>query len=132
MLFEDPADGTTWEASFINRAEIAYADLMGKFPELWSVMEQVSEISTCRVSAERVDQFFGKLEYAQGTDEEWSIWDYVFPECGSWWKRTKFTACVMICSWSGSWTPPAMIMCGWGCWCMLCDKDASPYGELFC
>ena len=139
ILFEDPTDGAAWEASFVSKAEKAFSDLAGKYPEFGSVMDHVSETNTCRVTAARVDQIFENLQSAgilaeeeEEEEDEWTIWDYVFPDCGNWWKKTKFTACLTVCSLAGGVTPPAVIACGWACWCMLCDAEENPYNDLMC
>lgn len=55
--------------------------------------------------------------HSENTEEEEG------PVCGSYWQVVKLAACSAACSGatSGIGTP----LCGWACWCMLCNENSA-------
>ena len=140
VLLTDEEVGAKWQLDFMERMEVAQNNLVHKYPVYGEVLEVVSGSGSCNPPpAEKVGLFVDWVysvvddsDSPSVLDEGWEWHDYVFPACGSAWKRIKAAACAAVCSAGGAFTPPAVIACLWGCWCAFCDHDASPLAEWMC
>jgi len=105
----------------------AHNNLYKKFPVLYQIQtESLSEISDVQVIA-----FFNKLEAGDfyGTIDNYPALKSGEITCGSYWQQVKLAACSTACSFAtaGIGTP----LCGWACWCMLCDEN-SVVADIIC
>ena len=132
VLFEDSVEASNWEIAFIRKAKNAHLALREKHPEFATLMDSVGKSNNCNVTPEHVDKIFETIQVnmARMHKDDWDVWDYLFPKCGSWGARIKFAACATLCSTGGLFHPAAIAACTWGCFCGFCK--ANPYHDILC
>lgn len=112
---------------YMLRLNEAHNNLNKKFP----VLHQIQTENFTYTQDVQVVSFFNKLEtgYFLGTIENYNTLKSGEVTCGSYWQQVKLAACATGCSFAtaGVATP----LCGWACWCMLCNEN-SEVADLIC
>lgn len=117
-IFNDYFEGE----SYIERLTDAKEALYWKFPVLNTIISEGAE----ELSKENVEKFYMNIsqkEFSKTLLEKGMEVEDDGPVCGSYWQQVKLVACAGVCSFAtaGIGTP----LCGWACWCMLCNENSS-------
>jgi hypothetical protein len=127
LVFGSDEVALQWEERRAN----ALNALVKEFPVLKRLAEDGA--TACPVTdRESIKRLFASLESRQssvGNVEPANLSASMAegPVCGSYWQQAKLLACSAAASFCG----PTALLCGWGCWCMLC-KDNSAIADTFC
>lgn len=123
----EPSPGRLWETQRKETLE----RIVSVYPVLLKLAEE--EDRPCAIAdQESVARFFDRLESdaLESGDPFTSNLASVIadePVCGSHWQQAKLLACSAAASFCG----PTALLCGWGCWCMLCG-DNSAVADAIC
>ncbi len=128
LLFESREEADEYVAT-LQEARFA---VTAAFPEVAAAEEDL-EPSACALGTGAVDTFFDRFEASRSAQLDPTIDGAAgrtsVPTCGSYWKQIKLLGCAGLCS--ASTAGLGTVLCGWGCWCMLCSTN-SAVGEAMC
>ncbi len=127
LVFQDPQR----KEEFRNSTLIARKAFVDKYPQILTISsnednecslthaQSHSIIDNIDVVLEQHEHYYTLGKNMEGVDPE-------LPPCGSWWQVGKLMACAAGASFGCAGGGPAgLVLCGWGCWCMLCNENSA-------
>ncbi|RYZ26817.1 MAG: hypothetical protein EOP49_42995 [Sphingobacteriales bacterium] len=110
-------------AEFVTQVEASQRAYLKAFPEL----EQAGEQAVCtKCSTSPQEQFAYLLKNLEAFHDMRNFYNPNArnapdkPTCGSYWKQALLLLCGAACSGTG----PAVLYCGYECWCKICTENS--------